>query len=1414
MNQNTSEVFVYLKKRKGDESYSSNDLMNISANLEPNIQNNFVQPCSDGTIQILDHSYQNSIEVQLQQSIYPNENNIKHDCIIESDEQDRQRVNTIILSVPIPKTAAFEQVEVDLAEQDKNQKVNIDECFLKLKKMHIQYKTEEDQKLDYNFCKSNCNTKVGCSGCFYSSQEKSSLNNLGIAINIYFRQLKGLVWLTLLFMLISIPTIVFYSMAASKGDMSTINNYSSFLAYTFAGAWGYDVWECKMGTFESLNKFDSGKLQCDTGVFDTTFMRFGIIDQSNSENFLGCEFAQVENIDENCLSSPEKYFTELCNNKTQCQIDFSEMIQKSFKQDAKCKQFFLQNQIYLSFPCANSSVDFGSFKIQKSDLSIYCVIADNIIFFIFLIAVFSLTYSDQLTINQITMNNCMPEHFSILIRNLPDIEQKFLASKLWEHLQNYLDQYCQTNNKQPIKIIDIKLGYRYRQIKCQVQQGKIQGKLERLIQFFLQEYGKQNQKLKDLINVTINHLRAIYELIQDIDMKEKANLDLQKIINLKQELFSLRTKDFEFNQKKNKIDYAWVTFETMEQKQQAWNILQTSKIKYIYYTIIYKFQERFQKEKKSDNDQIKQLHFMRKVLVLETPYSPDSIIWQNLYYSKINIFFRMLFLIIASIAIVVISFIGIAILRSLDRLLTDDYPQANCYSSFFSNLTLKYIQNLPDTIPDYQKKAYIQCFCWKSNYQFNQDTNLKSVCRDWFINYIEKLSIPVGIVFVVFFVNWIFKKIYTSFTNLEKQVYQNKRKNSIILKLFTISFINSVLVVYFINRSQQNVDQDQSQFMVQVFANGQYYDLNSEWYRNVGVIYAITIITKCFFVPLEKLFYYAYKKFEIWRDQGYTANIRATKCKSNQEFIKLRRGPKFNLEIRYAQSLEVLYLMMVFGSGIPLMYFITFLYFLFTLMADRYLIFSVCRIPKPSDEQMSQLFQKILYFSFFLHWVVSSFTFGSPLLFYDIQDKKSLDKSTSEQEPFIYNIVDNRYLIPQYFGIVIIILTYILSFCINPFTIITAFTRKKTPASEKNSRIKNNSFYEFLSKEQIITELDIADYTIYVNSKDTYLVQKMIQRLEQLELQLAQRDNQEPKMTFLGSYSYDYKLSKKFKDKLRWYQDLKIWRLEQSKALNKQSNAQTNQRENSSDQKLGSHILSNQILALKQKQILFESSKIVEKQQKYFQEIKDYNKNLKSQHSILKQNIKDQKKQSPPTSIYADKNNTKDIIFFLNNRSVAKNAGQSNQIFENINSNKNINLNSNQNININSNQNINLNRDSNELYFFQPKYIKSIYNHNEKQNQSVVQSEQELNSKSKPSIFDLAILGKKQQSIYNIKQNQLNITPNQDGIQEDNSNLEINDDLEHKRKENNMQFSQQENDSTSVDEITLHQKPYSFLIKL
>ncbi|KAL4487159.1 hypothetical protein ABPG72_017878 [Tetrahymena utriculariae] len=1414
MNQSSSEVFVYLNKRKGDDSYRSNDLMNISDHLEPKIQNNFIQPSSDGTIQILNHNFKNSIDVQLQQSIYPIENNIKNDCIIENDEQDCQRVNTIILSVPISKTSAFEQVEVDLAEQDKNQIVNIDECFLKLKKMHIQYKTEEDEALQYNFCKANCSTQVGCSGCFYSSQEKSSLNNLGIAINIYFKQMKGLVWLTLLFMIMSIPTIVFYSMAASKGEMSTINNFSSFLAYTFAGAWGYDVWECKMGTFENLNQFDSGKLQCETGVFDTSFMRFGIIDQSNSENFLGCEFAQVENIDENCFSNPIIYFTELCNNKSECQINFTEMIQKSFKQDAYCKQYFLQNQIYLSFPCANSRMDFGSFSLKKANLSIYCVIVDNIIFFAFLIAVFSLTYSDQVTLNQITMNNCMTEHFSILIRNLPNIEQKFLASKLWEHLQKYLDQYCQNNQKQPIKIIDIKLGYRYRQIKYQVLMGKVQRKLERLILFFLQEYGKQNEKLKDLTNITINHLRAIYELISDIEMKEKANLNLQKIINLKQELFTLRTKDIEFNQKKNNIDYAWVTFETMDQKQKAWNILQTSKIKYFYYTIIYKLHEKFKKDKKNEiNYQINQLHFMGKVLVLEKSYSPDSIIWQNLYFSKINIFFRRLFLIIASIAIVILSFIGVAILRSLDRLLTDNYPQANCYSPIFSNLTLKIIQNLPDTMPDYQKKAYIQCLCWRSNYQFNQSKELKPICEQWFFNYIEKLTIPIGIVLVVFFVNWLFKKIYTYFTNLEKYVYQDKRKNSIILKLFTISFINSVLVVFFINRAQQNTQKDSSQFMVQVFANGQYYDFNSEWYRNVGVIYALTIISKCFFIPLQKLFYYFYKKFEIWRDQGYTTNLRATKCKSNEQFIKLRRGPKFNLEIRYAQNLEVLYLMIVFGSGIPLMYFTAFLYFLLTLMADRYLIFSVCRIPKPSNDQMSQLFQKILYFSFFLHWVVSSFTFGSPLLFYDIQDKKSLDKSTSKSEPFIYNIVDNRYLIPQYFGIVIIVLTYILSFYINPFKIITAFTRKKTPASEKKSSIKNNSFYEFLTKEQIITEMDIAGYTVYANSTDSYVVHKMIERYTQLELQLQQRENQEPKMTFLGAYSFDYKVSKKFKEKLRWQQDLKIWRLEQSKAMHKQLNSLSNQRYFSMDYKISSSKLSNQFLVFKQKQIQFESSKLAEKQLKQIQEIQDYNKNLKSQRSVLKQNVKDQKKQSPSTK-YIDKNNSKDLIFFLNNGSASKIVGQNDQIFININSNYNINLNSNHNVKVHSNQNINLNRDSNELYFFKPKYQKSQCNHDEKQKQSVVQSEQEIDSKSKHSQFDLAFLGKKQQSIYNTKPDQLNGTPNQDNQQEDNSNLEINDDLEHKKYENNMQINQLENDATSVDGITLHQKPYSFQAKI
>lgn len=81
-------------------------------------------------------------------------------------------------------------------------------------------------------------------------------------------------------------------------------------------------------------------------------------------------------------------------------------------------------------------------------------------------------------------------------------------------------------------------------------------------------------------------------------------------------------------------------------------------------------------------------------------------------------------------------------------------------------------------------------------------------------------------------------------------------------------------------------------------------------------------------------FYYQLKAFY---DRGFTCDKRNTRKLVQEDYEKVYLGEEFLLEFRYAQLVNSIYICFMLSSGIPLLYFITFLTFLVTYWIDKYL---------------------------------------------------------------------------------------------------------------------------------------------------------------------------------------------------------------------------------------------------------------------------------------------------------------------------------------------------------------------------------------------------------------------------------------------------------------------------------------------
>ncbi|EWS73428.1 hypothetical protein TTHERM_000666839 (macronuclear) [Tetrahymena thermophila SB210] len=184
-----------------------------------------------------------------------------------------------------------------------------------------------------------------------------------------------------------------------------------------------------------------------------------------------------------------------------------------------------------------------------------------------------------------------------------------------------------------------------------------------------------------------------------------------------------------------------------------------------------------------------------------------------------------------------------------------------------------------------------------------------------------------------------------------------------------------------------------------------------------------------------------------------------------------------------------------------------------------------------------------------------------------------------------------------------------------------------------------------------------------------------MQKKETLQSFLNNIEKFPPLMTFVGNYSYDYKLNSSFQNKLRWQNDLKIWKLEYSQSVIKLMNSTSYQKEQSS------HI--NKSTALSNQQ---DQKKIIKKQQTIsrwknngkknqdYQDIIGFTSSLQTQYQSIKKTLKSSKKQNSlfrttflntfQNTAKAESNNPvsskQEISFFLSNDNL--NCQDSNQM--------------------------------------------------------------------------------------------------------------------------------------------------------
>jgi hypothetical protein len=114
-----------------------------------------------------------------------------------------------------------------------------------------------------------------------------------------------------------------------------------------------------------------------------------------------------------------------------------------------------------------------------------------------------------------------------------------------------------------------------------------------------------------------------------------------------------------------------------------------------------------------------------------------------------------------------------------------------------------------------------------------------------------------------------------------------------------------------------------------------------------------------------------------WLDRGFRSDKNKSKKKTIQQYVNLYSGPSYFIHSKYASILMMCFVVMMYGPGIPLLYFIALLAFLVLYVLDRILLAYYYEQPPTLDDKLTKstltfLKWPLLLYFFFGYWMLSN----------------------------------------------------------------------------------------------------------------------------------------------------------------------------------------------------------------------------------------------------------------------------------------------------------------------------------------------------------------------------------------------------------------------------------------------------------
>ncbi|CDW91797.1 UNKNOWN [Stylonychia lemnae] len=330
------------------------------------------------------------------------------------------------------------------------------------------------------------------------------------------------------------------------------------------------------------------------------------------------------------------------------------------------------------------------------------------------------------------------------------------------------------------------------------------------------------------------------------------------------------------------------------------------------------------------------------------------------------------------------------------------------------------------------------------------------------------------------------------------------------LKLYTLSNSLVYLVAFGISIVNMIVKSFMRYFGISInnfpiFA-GEYDEFTVEWYRVIGATISFTLLINIFTPHMANGMFQVIGMIKRCRDRGCTCDRRKTKQLLQSDYEDMNTGTMFLIEYRYSQILSTLFTIMMYSSGIPILYIIALFSFFFQYWFDKLFY-------------LSNATRALMKFSLILHFIIGLYMYSNSSILTTVSISTEIfDQIDTENRYFNRSRFTNLHMLIFIGAFALSVVVFI--FRVTLFNFITCCRKIGAKIKQKffDAEILTDDLIKELNFQQLFSEFkktkfDMIEYKELlkygeIRQQTTLDVNQFLDKLEEKQLKIIEKFQQ------------------------------------------------------------------------------------------------------------------------------------------------------------------------------------------------------------------------------------------------------------------------------------------------------------------